>query len=167
MSNNIKYGFLVVLITFCSISKGQFFCDYEYKVINKQKQKIKRKCKSYSKAWVKEYRDSLKIPSKINISRLKYSPIEDEYKNMYNDKWGIIDTLLCNNERKENNVKAMNELENRKTTVYELIISFTEEEADNPKIKSSLHFQFNIYGKVLRIAYRLKRLSKTSEIFFH
>lgn len=167
MTNYIKYGFLLVLMSFCSISKGQFFCDYEYKVINKQKQKIKRKCKSYSKAWVKEYRDSLKIASKIKISPLKYSPIEDEYKNMYNDKWGIIDTLLCNNERKKNHAKAMNELEKRKTTVYELIISFTEKETENPKIKSSLHFQYNIYGKVLRIAYRIKTMSKTSEIFFH
>ena len=161
---------ILLLLLFFSIGNivnAQFLCDYEYKVINQQKRKLKGKSRAYAKEWITQHRDSLNIPAKVKIGKLKYNPLKDEYKNQYNDKWHVVDSMLCVNERKEYVTIAKQTLEKNKITVFEIAVPFIPTNAQNPIIKSSLHFQYDIYGKVLRTVLRIKTMSKTSEIYFH
>lgn len=161
---------LIILLACCFQAKSQYLCDYELRVLNKQKRQVRKDCVSHAKSWIKSHRDSLNIPKKVNLSPFKFQPRPDEYeKGEYNhiNQWETIDSLLCVTDRKNYVNTAKDELKKRDLTVYEISTSYTPTNADNPQIGSSLYFQYGIDGKVLRIILRIKTLSKTSEVFFH
>lgn len=152
------------MLCFASFSstQAQYVCDYEYKVTNKQRRKLKRKCKKVAITWYKNHRDSLKISSDLTFSKLKYQADEDEY-----EKWAIVDTLLCNNERKNNIELAKQKMKELGLAVFDIRAYFHHPEELNPKIRSILYFQFDIHGKMLRAIVRRKEMSPTSEIYYH
>lgn len=165
-----KNSLLLILLLFCIQVKSQYLCDYELRVLNKQKKQVRKECVLFAKTWIKNHRDSLNIPKKIKLSPFKFQPRPDEYeKGEYNhiNQWEAIDSLLCVNERKTYVNTAKEKLREQKLTVYEISTSFTPVNAENPEIGSSLYFQYGIDGKNLRIILRIKTLSKTSEVFFH
>jgi len=86
--------FLLVLIPFGISTYGQYLCDNEYRVINKQKKIIRKKAKKIANVWILTNADSLNIPEDIKLSKLKFLPKKI-------DKWYSIDSLLCVKKNKE------------------------------------------------------------------
>lgn len=170
MNKLLKYCCLFILLSTFNYSNAQFLCDYEIRMMNKQKRKVRKSCSKISKEWVKKHTDSLNIPNKIKLSKFKFEPKKDEYeKGEYFpfSQWESTDSLLCVNDRKNNVDKAINNLEKLNLTIYQITTTFTPTNADNPEISSSLFFQYGIKGKLIRVILRKKEMSRTSEIFFH
>lgn len=139
-------------------------CDYEYKVINKQKRKIKKKCKKTAANWVVNKRDSLNLPKKLKLSIIKYLA-EPKEKN----RWHEIDSLLCIDKKPTPDYikKAKKNLLELQLVVYDIRTEFNFENTTNSAIKSVLNFEFDINGNLIRAVIREKKMSPFSETPHH
>ncbi len=158
---------LLLLVGFSLTAQGQYLCDFEYKVINKQKKKVKRKCKKLAEAWLIEKRDSLKLPMDLKLSKVKFMAEEKEINKVlrYN-RWWEIDSLLCVKKKPDYAYAetAKKRLSEMQLVVFDIRTDFDYIPTPNAKISSTLNFEFDINGNLIRAVIRKKKMSPFSEI---
>lgn len=155
-----KYCCLVFLLFFYFLAKGQYLCNNEYKVINKQRKIIRKKSEAIAKQWFLNNVDSLNLPKDIKFSKIKFLAEEDK-------QWYEIDSLLCIKKDNELADKAIKKLTELQLPVYDIRSYFNFENTSNPEIKSILYFQFDINGELIKTVIREKETSPNSEIYYH
>ena len=164
----------IYLLFLCFIlalnTKGQYLCDNEYKIINKQKKKVKKQCKKIAKKWITTKRDSLNLPKKLKLSKVKFLAEEKEInKNQRYNKWHEIDSLFCINKKPSPDyiTKAKQRLFELQLVVYDIRTEFYFIPSENEKISSVLNFEFDIKGNLIRAVIRRKKSSPFSETPLH
>jgi hypothetical protein len=161
---------LFLFFVIASSSKSQYLCDNEYKFINRQKKKVKKKCKRIAKDWIISKRDSLHIPKKIKLSKIKFLAEEKEInKNLRYNKWHEIDSLFCIDKTPSTEYinKAKQRLYELQLVVYDIRGEFDFIPINNEKLSSVLNFEFDIKGNLIRAVIRRKKVSPYSEIPIH
>ena len=154
--------FFIVLFTISS--QAQYLCNNEYKVINKQKRQIKKKCKEIAENWVIQKQDSLNLPPKLKLTKLKFAPQKKEiHKEIHYNKWHEIDSLLCVKKDPEFIKEAKKRMLSIQLVVYGIHADFNFIPTENEKISSSLNFEFDIEGNLIRAVIRKKKMSPFSE----
>lgn len=164
MARLFTYCFLITTLCFGYSTKAQFLCDYEYSVINKQKNVVKKKALANANLWLLDNADELNLPLKLKLSKIQIKTNEgqDEVK-----KWDSIDSLLCLNKGSEVIDQAMNKMYKMKLAVYDIRTYFNFANTNNPEIRSILYFQFDINGNLLAAIIRKKENSPYSEKYYH
>lgn len=152
---------LFLFFVIASSSKSQYLCDNEYKFINRQKKKIRKKCAKQVNDWLL-INDDLNIPKIINLSRLKFLTKEKE-----KNKWLEIDSLFCIKKDAKYIKKAKRRLLELKLVVYDIRIEFNYVSSSNSEIVSVLNFEFDIEGNMIRAAIRRKKGSPYSKTPLH
>ncbi len=153
--------YLSLFFTFClhqNQAIGQYTCDYEYKVMNKQKKKVKKKTKKIALKWLNEHMASLNLPTDLKPSKLKYKTEKKEAI-----KWDQIDALLCKKKKEVDTEAAFKIIEELRLVVYDISIEFDYANTVNDRIKSVLNFEFDINGNLIRAVIRKKKMSPFSE----
>ncbi len=165
----LKYILILSFIAFFTTnSKAQYLCDNEYRVINKQKRQVKKKCREIAKNWVNKNRDSLNIPKKIKLTKLKFKPKKQEiHKEIHYNKWYEIDSLLCVKKNQEYINEAKKRMVSSKLVVYDIHADFNFIPSENDQIQSSLNFEFDIEGNLIRAIIRKKKISPFSGTPYH
>ena len=158
MIKSNKYLVLFLFIFATTYINGQFLCDNEYRIINKQKRVIKKKAKLIANEWLIKNSDSLNIPKDIKLSKLKFKA--EEIK-----RWEEIDSLLCVSKKK--NIELINRAKIRmvelELVVYDMRGSFNFADTKNPTIQSVLYFEYDFKGDLIRAIIRQKEMSPYSE----
>ena len=153
---------MFILIGYFTPARAQYLCDFEYKTFNKQKRKIKKKCNKISIDWINQNRDSLNLPNKLKLSKLKFRSNEKETdKNYRYNKWAEIDSLLCVQRRPDPDYikKAKKRLLELQLVVFDIRTQFDYSPSPNNKIHSVLNFEFNFQGNLIRAVIRKKKMS--------
>lgn len=169
MGKLVKYYTLFFLIIFCvSHVEAQYLCPNEYKIIRKQKKKVKKKVFMKAKEWILDNRNDLNLPRKLKLSKLKFKADEKEIKviDRYN-KWQKIDSLLCVNKDPENINMAKMLLLEFELVVFDIRAEFNFDDSSNKEIKSVLNFEFDFDGDLIRAVIRKKKMSPFSETPLH
>ena len=159
--NRLSIYLLFLCLILAPIAKGQYLCDNEYKVINKQKKKIKKKCAKQANDWLLINND-LNIPTSIKLSKLKFLAEEKE-----KNRWHEIDSLFCIKKDSKYIKKAKKRLLELKLVVYDIRIEFNFDSTSNSEISSVLNFEFDIEGNMIRAVIREKKNSPYSETPLH
>ncbi len=164
-----KRVLLLFFILFFTIGiQAQYLCDNEYRVINKQKRKIKKKCKKIAKDWLTQKRDSLNLPPKLNLSKLKFRPEKKEiHKEPHYNKWYKIDSLLCVKKDPKYINEAKKRMLSQELIVYTIEADFNSIPTENEMILSLISFKFDIEGNLIRVGIRKKKMSPFSETPHH
>jgi hypothetical protein len=164
MAKPYKYYFVLLLVCFSFNTYGQYLCDYEYKIINKQKRKVKKKCKAIAKKWLIQKKDSLNLPKKLKLSKTKFLADEKEFhKNSLYNPWFEIDSLFCIKKDPEYVKKAIKRMLELQLVVYDIRTEFDFDNSSNVKINSVLNFEFDYNGNLIRAVIRKKKMSPYSE----
>ena len=143
--------------------QAQDLCDYELKVINKQKKKISSKTQKIAKEWYSSNTSQLKLPEKLKFSKIKVKTLEDKSELK---KWSSIDSILCLNKDGNAIEKAIKKMEQLNLSVYDIRAYFNFENSSNKEIRSILYFQFDINRNLLKAVIREKEDSPYSEKYF-
>ena len=168
MRKLLKFNLLIILVSISFLSYGQYLCDYEYKIINKQKNKVKKMCKKTAENWIIQKKDSLHLPQKLKLTKLKFLPEEKEInKEPFYNKWYDIDSLLCIKKNPEYVKKAIEKMLDLELVVFDIRTEFDFEDAQNKKINSVLNFEFDFNGNLIRAVIRKKKMSPFSETPLH
>ncbi|PCJ26533.1 MAG: hypothetical protein COA97_05500 [Flavobacteriales bacterium] len=166
MTRLFTYCCLLIICCFSYSLKAQYLCDNEHKVINKQRKKLKKKCKKIASSWIINKRDSLNLPEKLKISKLKFRANSKEIDKVqrYN-KWREIDSLLCFQAKPSSDYvkKAKDRLLELQLVVYDIRTEFNFINTTNHEIKSVLNFEFDYNGNLIRAVIRKKKMSPFSE----
>ena len=166
----VKFYCFFILASVSLSVQSQYLCDGEYKVINKQKKRVKKKCKKIAHEWVSHKKDSLNLPKKLKLSKLKFRSEEKETdKNNRYNRWSEIDSLLCIQQKPtpEYIKKAKKRLLELQLVVYDIRTEFSFNNSSNNQIKSVLNFEFDIEGNLIRAVIRNKKMSPFSETPHH
>lgn len=153
-----KYGCLLLLLSIGVGTFAQNLCEKEYRIINKQKRKLKQKTKKIAQEWLAIHKDSLNLPDNLKLSRLKFLHEEKEEQ-----KWHSIDSLFCVKGGDAYIEKGKQLLIEKKLVVYDIRTSFDFANSSNPLIKSVLNFEYDFNGNLIRAIVRQKEMSPFSE----
>jgi hypothetical protein len=157
-----KYLFIVVLILIgIQPISAQYSCKKEYRVMNKQKKKVKKQTKIQADQWLVKHADSLHLPSDLKLSKLKFLAETKEEK-----LWISVDSLICLKSTPETIDAAKKLMLDRNLVVFDIRATFSYTNSDNPLIKSVLNFEYDFNGKLIRAVIRKKEKSPFSETPF-
>jgi len=164
----LKYCYLFLFVGVIFTSQGQYLCENEYKIINKQKKVIQNKTQKTAKDWIFKYQDSLNLPPNIKLSKLKFLASEKEiHKNNKYNKWYTIDSLFCVETDPKLIEKAKKKLVELNLVVYKTSATFSFDDTKKSPVKSLLYFEFNFKGELIRAVIRKKEMSSLTETYYH
>ena len=165
MSTIIKYCSIFSLLTLFTFSvQSQNLCEYEVKVINKQKKKVKAITESIVKEWYAKNATSLKLPETLHFSKIKFKPNESKTELK---KWSGIDSILCVKKSEQQLIKGFSEMRQLKLVIFEISATFNFKNSLTPLIKSLLYFEFDINGDLIRAVIREKESSPYTEKYYY
>ena len=165
MSTIIKYCSLFSLLTLFTFRvQSQNLCEYEVKVINKQKKKVKAITESIVKEWYTKNAVTLKLPETLHFSKIKFKPNESKTELK---KWSSIDSILCVKKSEQQLIKGFSEMRKLKLVIFEISATFNFKNSLTPLIKSLLYFEFDINGDLIRAVIREKESSPYTEKYYY
>ena len=143
---------------------AQYLCEYEVKIINKQKKQIKPYAESILKEWYSKNAVQLKLPQTLKFSKIEFKP--DESKSAQK-KWSSIDSILCIEKSDRQLLKGFTQLKKLNMVVYDIRATFIFKDAISTAIKSLIYFEFDINGDLIRAVIREKESSPFTEKYYY
>jgi len=160
MDNLLKCYVVILCIVTSLNANSQFLCDFENKIIKKQKKAIEKKAENIVKEWYRKNANQLNLPRILKFSKISIKTNEDL-------QWKEIDSLLCIKGNSNLIAIAKNRLIELKLAVFDIRAYFNFENTKNQGIKSILYFKFDIQGNLIVAVIREKENSPFSERYYH